>query len=171
MKKLILLSLFIIHYSLFIGIAHSDVCTINGVKVPCSPDPITPGQPVFRANIQSTSVDWEAVTGLRLSEFEIRFTGNKAAGNIGWEMYYLDDFPCYGSGQWVRTWLNSRTNDALLRMICLSQPRTIRMAYRQAARTDSQGRTTGMLTCKIEKNLTVDLSKCTIQTWAEFDRN
>jgi len=146
--------------------------TTTGVTVPVNPDNVAgPGTAVFRADIQSTSVDWEAVTGLRLREFTITFANTRAAGNVGWEMYFLDEFPCYGSGQFVRTWVNSRNSDGTIRVICLRRPEEIRLAYRVAGRNDWQGRTTGVLRCKVERNLSVRLDQCESETWADFARD
>lgn len=124
-------------------------------------------QPVFRMDIMSTSTDWEAVTGLRLSEYKIIFTGTKAAG-AGWEIYYLDAFPCYGYAQYVRAWADAKTNDASVRALCIRRPMEISLAYRAAKKNDPQGRTTGILKCRVEKNMTVDLGKCEKQNWSDF---
>jgi hypothetical protein len=123
---------------------------------------------MFRASIQSTSIDWEAVTGLRLSEYKITFANTNAAGNIGWEMYYLDEFPCYGYAQYVRTWVNAKNKDGFVRVNCLRRPLQIKLAYREAKRDEWQGRTTGILKCKVEKNLSVQLDKCEKQDWSDF---
>jgi hypothetical protein len=142
----------------------------TGITMPVNPDgsAIDGIQPVFRADIQSTSVDWEAATGLRLREYKITFSNAKAAGQVGWEMYYLDEFPCYGSAQYVRAWVSAKNNDGFLRANCLRQPKQIKMAYRVAARDDWQSRTTGILTCKVDKNLVVNLAECGEQKWSDF---
>lgn len=125
----------------------------------------------FRANIQSTSTDWEAISGLRLSEYKITFSGNKAVGKTGWEMYFLDEFPCYGYGQYVRTWIGANDKNGLVRANCLKQPKEIKLAYRVAKKNDPQGRTTGILKCRVEKNLSIDLSKCDKQDWSDWAKD
>ena len=126
---------------------------------------------VARSSITTTSVDWESATGLRLGEFKITFANTRVAGNTGWEMYYLDGFPCYGSGQFVRTWVNSKNSDGFIRIVCLRRPAEIKLAYRVAGKNDSQGRTTGILSCKVENNLSVKLDECMAETWSDFTRD
>jgi hypothetical protein len=149
--------------------ARAAACAIDGVSVPCKS--IDGVQPVFRADIMSTSTDWEALTGLRLSEYKMTFEGTKAAAGAGWEIYYLDAFPCYGYAQYVRTWTDAKTKDASVRANCVRRPTEISLAYRVAKKSDPQGRTTGMLKCRVEKNLTVDLTKCEKQNWSEFAKD
>ena len=144
----------------------------GGNFIPVNPDNIAgPDTAIFRASIQSTSVDWEAVTGLRLREYTITFANTRAAGNVGWEMYYFDEFPCYGSGQFVRTWVNSRNSDGTIRVICLRRPTEVSLAYRVAGKNDGQGRTTGVLRCKVERNLSVKLDECKTESWSDFARD
>ncbi|MDR3208392.1 MAG: hypothetical protein LBT45_00925 [Rickettsiales bacterium] len=140
----------------------------NCVEIPVNRD--NKSAPVFRADIQSTSVDWEAVSGLRLREYKITFSGTKAAGSTGWEMYYLDGFPCYGFAQYTRTWVSQKNGDGFLRANCVRQPKEILLAYRSAKKEDSQGRTTGILRCAVSKNLVVKLDECTSQDWSDFER-
>jgi hypothetical protein len=127
-------------------------------------------QPLFRASIQSTSVDWEAVSGLRFSEYKITFSGIKAAGGIGWEIYFLDAFPCYGSAQYTRTWVGAGAGDAFLRANCVTRPKEVQLAYRSAKKDERQGRTTGILSCSIDKKNVVNLEKCDKQDWSDFER-
>jgi hypothetical protein len=141
----------------------------TGAEIPVNHDG-GGGRPVFRADIQSTSVDWEAVSGLRLGEYKITFSGAKAAGNIGWEMYFLDGFPCYGFAQYTRTWINSNNTDGYLRANCLRRPKEISLAYRAAKKDAPQGRTTGILTCPVDKKQVADLTKCSKQDWADFEK-
>lgn len=118
--------------------------------------------------IQSASVDWEAATGAKLREYKINFANTKGAGT-GWEMYYLDAFPCYGVGQYVRAWVSAKENDAFVRLLCVFQPKEIKFAYRPAKRDDRQSRATGILQCKVEKNLSVKLDSCAATSWAEYN--
>ena len=118
--------------------------------------------------IQSTSSDWEAVTGMHLSEYTITFSNTKVSGNTGWEVYYLDEFPCYGMAQYVRAWFNANNNDDKLLINCLKKPTEIKLAYRSATRDAYQDKTTGILTCNVEKNLSIDLSKCQQAKWSDF---
>ncbi|MDR2769853.1 MAG: hypothetical protein LBB08_00200 [Rickettsiales bacterium] len=128
-------------------------------------------QPIFRADIQSTSTDWEAVSGLRLHEYKMTFSNAKPAAG-GWELYYLDSFPCYGYAQYVRTWVsNASFRDASLRANCVKAPQEAKLAYRAAKKNDWQGRTDGILRCPVEKNLEIDLSSCEKQTWPEFSKD
>jgi hypothetical protein len=142
--------------------ARAAECVVNGVSVECQQDGAG-----FRADIQSTSVDWEAVSGLRLSEYKITFANAKAAG-AGWEMYFLDEFPCYGVGQYVRAWVGRNSDGGFLRANCIRRPDQVRLAYRPAKKNDPQGRTDGILKCRVDKNLSVDLSACERQDWADW---
>ena len=167
MKKIVLLLL----SALFIVNSYADkyvvVNTNTGAKIPVTGD--TQGaKTVFSANIQSTSVDWEAISGLQLREYRISFDGAKATGNTGWEMYYMDGFPCYGYAQYVRVWMNTMNHDGEIRINCLRRPENIVLAYRVAKKDESQNRTTGILKCKVEKNLSVGLDKCEKIDWNDF---
>jgi len=124
-----------------------------------------------RVVIQSASVDWEAVSGRRLSEYKITFADADVADR-GWELYFLDAFPCFGSAQYVRTWISKSSggSDAFVRAYCLAKPKEIRLAWRPAAKDDRQAKTTGILKCAVDKNLTVRLGGCEKQTWAEWEK-
>ena len=154
------------------------VDTQNDAVIPVAPDNLgSPGTAVFRAFIQSASVDWEAVSGLRLREYRFNFKNARVAGTgrNGWELYFLDEFPCLGSGQWVRTWLNRNRNlsesNLPIRANCIHQPTQARLAWRAAQEGQWQGRTDGILTCDVDRNMNVDLESCHRQTWAEFQRD
>ena len=123
-----------------------------------------------RALIQATSVDWEAATGARLGEYKITFANTKAAGT-GWEIFYLDEFPCHGVGQYVRAWVGAKSDDAFVRVLCLWRPKEIKFAYRPAKRDDRAARTIGILRCGVEKNLSVKLDECGTESWADFARD
>jgi hypothetical protein len=146
------------------------VNTNTGAKIPVTGD-TNGAKNVFSANIQSTSVDWEAISGLPLHEYRISFDGKKAAGNIGWEMYYMDGFPCYGYAQYVRAWVNSMDSQGEIRLNCLRRPENITLSYRIAKKDESQNRTTGILKCKVEKNLSVGLDKCEKVNWNDFAKD
>ena len=147
--------------SLFASSAHSTATT-----------------PIFvRPSIFSTSTDWEAVTGLRLSEYIVRFGRNRTIGNIGLELYFLDGFPCYAQSESARSWVSPTTAYAIdqntfMRIVCLAQPLTVQLAFREATSGASQGRTTGMLTCPAEKSgrdVVVDLTTCErLDSWNDF---
>ena len=135
-------------------------------------------RPPARVQLMSTSVDWEAVTGFMLHEFQINFTNTQVAGTgrMGWEMYYLDEFPCYGGSWHVKVWLNQRIRsprdrDSFFRIMCIMPPSQIRIAYRETQRDSFQDRTTGILTCPVNSNQVVDLAECERQTWQEFARD
>ena len=152
--------------------------TENNAQIPVAPDNIgSPGTAVFRAMIQTASVDWEAISGLRIREFRFNFTNTRVAGSgrWGWELYYLDEFPCVGSGQWVRTWVNQQRNLANsslpMRANCIIQPTQVRLAWRRTQENEWQGRTDGVLTCNVDRNMNINLEQCINQTWAEFQRD
>ena len=134
----------------------------------------TPGKPskpgdttiIRRYSIFSTSTDWEAVTGLMLSEYKGTFTSpdKKLIGNKGLVLYYLDGFPCYGLGSWVRTWISpAGKEDQHLRIACVYPPTEIKFAWRNATSQATEAATTGMLTCPVDargRDLTIRLSDC-----------
>jgi hypothetical protein len=131
-------------------------------------DPITPV--VVRPSIFSTSIDWEAVTGLRLSEYKIRFGRDGTVTNVGIELYFLDAFPCYGQTESGRIWVSPSRNfgwddssTALGRITCLVVPKTMQFAWREVPRNANQGRTTGILTCDTESSggtIRIHLENC-----------
>ena len=127
---------------------------------------------IVRTSIFSTSLDWEAITGLRLKEFRIGFTGNLKSISKGTELYYLDGFPCHGQSDRVRTWISKKDKpDNDIRISCLTKPEVIYFAWNDTARNGGQYKTIGILDCPVsgERDLTIDLSKCTTgKKWEEF---
>ncbi len=117
-----------------------------------------------RVSVFSTSTDWEAVTGLNLSEYRGTFISDKELVGRGLVLYYLDGFPCYGLGYGVRVWIGPNgQNHEHLHIACVAAPREIKFAYRNATRDADQATTTGILTCPINdqgRELTIKLSDC-----------
>ena len=69
--------------------------------------PPIPPMPVPRVSVFSTTVDWEAVTGLSLRQYTGTVRGvDKKFVKEGLVLYYLDSFPCYGEADSVRVWLS-----------------------------------------------------------------
>ncbi len=130
---------------------------------------------VRRVSIFSTSTDWEAVTGLQLSEYKGKFiTDSKLVGNKGLVLYYLDGFPCYGLGEGVRVWIDPKGRaDNDLRIVCLRPPKEINFAWRNMANDGVQRATTGLLRCPVSddgRDLTIDLKKCAKgPDWPEYE--
>ncbi|MDR1027442.1 MAG: hypothetical protein LBL46_03445 [Rickettsiales bacterium] len=127
------------------------------------------------APLLSTSVDWEAVSGLRLSEYKITFAGTKPAGAgagpaSGWEMYILDEFPCYGFAQYTRAWVSAKKHDGFVRVNCIRAPRRASFAYREAGENQMQGTTDGILICPVNEKQVVDLERCEKKSWKEWGR-
>ena len=117
-------------------------------------------------SIFSTSTDWEGVTGLRLNEYrgKFKYANNNALVGNGLILFYLDGFPCYGIGDYVRVWLgpdNKHSGD--LRIACVHTPQEIKFAWRSAPRDADQAATTGIMTCPVtgDRDFTIDMSKCT----------
>ena len=115
-------------------------------------------------SIFSTTVDWEAVTGLSLGQYRGKFTGNnKALIKQGLVLYYLDAFPCYGEADSVRVWIapNGKAVGSL-RFVCITKPEYISFAWRNATEDALDARSTGILVCPVkgDRELTIDLSKC-----------
>lgn len=142
-KKLFLIpySLFLIPYSLFAA------------------DP----NPIPRVNMFSTTTDWEAVTGLRLSQHQIEFTTDRRiVGRDGMQIYILDGFPCYGQPDKTEMWIgqNGDTRNGI-RIVCLYRPDILRFAWRDAARDATQNTTTGILECPLRDDWTIRLTDCT----------
>ena len=133
-------------------------------------------------SIFSTSTDWESITGLRLNEFQVVFGRDRTVTNIGLELYFLDGFPCYGQTDTARVWVSPAHNfewdnnrNALMRITCLVVPETLHFAYREIRSGDSQGRTSGILTCETGKlegrRIMIHLENC-IQgpDWGDYGR-
>jgi len=121
-------------------------------------------QPQPRVSLFSTTVDWEAVTGLSLHQYTGKIQGtDKALVKQGLVLYYLDAFPCYGEASNVRVWLspNGKPNHDL-RIVCITKPEKISFAWRNATEDALDARTTGILTCPIkgDRDFTIDISKC-----------
>ena len=128
-----------------------------------------------RISLFSTTVDWEAVTGLSLAQYRGHFTGrNKSLLKNGLILYYLDSFPCYGEADSVRVWISPYGDDVgPLRLVCIYPPREIKFAYRNAPQDAEQAETTGLLTCPVsgDYELHIDLSKCERgPDWKKFQR-
>jgi hypothetical protein len=127
---------------------------------------------VVRNSIFSTSTDWESVTGMYLSQFNVEFSGDKDLVGNGLELYFLDGFPCFAQTDSARIWIgqNNKT-DNKIRLTCLFAPKTVNFAWRNAARDAAQDKTTGILECAVnnDDNLIIDLSKCTVgKKWQEY---
>ena len=129
----------------------------------------------------STSADWEAITGLRMAAFELRFARDRSiGGGFGKELYFLDGFPCFAQAEAVRAWVgpNARNEsavdtrrDTMMRIVCLYQPDTVKLAWRATGRNTGQMRTTGIMTCTpapatgrnfSNNTLLIDLNDCVI---------
>ena len=126
---------------------------------PPTPAPVGP-----RVSIFSTTVDWQGITGLPLSQYTGSFVGtNKSLLRDGLILYYLDSFPCYGEADSVRVWLDrfGKTMDSL-RLVCIYPPKEIKFAWRNAGGDAEQAETTGILVCPVtgDYTLQIDLSKC-----------
>lgn len=139
-------------------------------------DPVPRPQPTQqpRVSIFSTSADWEALTGLRYSEYRGKFIPSSGLVGRGLVLYYLDGFPCYGLGTGVRVWIGpNNKHDGELQIACLYPPSEINFTWRNAARDAAQAASTGMLTCPVEsdgRELTINLSECKKgPDWDEFD--
>jgi hypothetical protein len=126
-----------------------------------------------RISIFSTSTDWQAVTGLYLSEYRGTFIPDSKLVGRGLVLYYLDGFPCYGLGEGVRVWVGPNgQNHEHLRIACVAKPTEIKFAYHNATRDADETVTTGMLTCPTSgkgHEISIDLSKCVVgPDWDEY---
>ena len=129
--------------------------------------------PAPRISIFSTSTDWQALTGLRYSEYRGEFIPSSNLVGRGLVLYYLDGFPCYGLGEGVRVWIGPRnTHSGELRLACLYAPTEIKFTWLNATRDADDEQSTGILTCPVESNgreLTIDLADCEKgPDWAEY---
>ena len=129
--------------------------------------------PQPRVSIFSTSTDWEAVTGLSLSEYRGTFIPDSKLVKKGLVLYYLDGFPCYGLGAGVRVWIGPNgQNHEHLRIACVAEPTEIKFAYLHASRDADDQTTTGIITCPAKgkgRELTIDLSDCVVgPDWKEY---
>ena len=120
--------------------------------------------PTPRISLFSTSTDWQALTGLRYSEYRGKFIPSSGIVGRGLVLYYLDGFPCYGLGEGVRVWIGpNNKHDGELRIACLYAPTEINFTWRNAARDADQAVSTGILTCPVDsdgRELTIDLAHC-----------
>ena len=147
------------------------------IMVTCGAFAAKPDAPTYGPlySIFSTSTDWEGVTGLHLSEYKGTFIGDKKlAAPKGLVLYYLDGFPCYGLGSWVRAWISPTGRaDEHLRIACVYAPDEIKFAYRNAPNDAIEAATTGLLTCPVTtrgREITIDLSKCVKgKDWTQYD--
>jgi len=125
----------------------------------------------YALTVFSTSTDWEAVTGLRASEFRVEFGLDRSVTSIGMELYFLDGFPCFGQSESARVWIAPAQNifrmdtstDSRMRIVCLYAPAQIKLAYREMRRDAGQGRTTGLKICPTThsgRNIRIDLREC-----------
>lgn len=126
-----------------------------------------------RVSIFSTSTDWEAVTGLSLSEYRGTFIPDSTLVKKGLVLYYLDGFPCYGLGAGVRVWIGPNgQNHEHLHIACVAEPTEITFAYLHASRDADDQTTTGIITCPTKgkgHELTIDLSDCVVgPDWKEY---
>ncbi|MDR0967373.1 MAG: hypothetical protein LBL75_00880 [Rickettsiales bacterium] len=128
-------------------------------------------------SVFSTSSDWEAVTGLRFSEYTLEFVRSRAINGRGTEIYFLDEFPCVGQASDVRQWISAKrtkTSAADMRITCLVAPESVKFAWRDAGMDDAQGRTTGMMECETRgrgNTLVIDLADCdTDITWDKLKK-
>ena len=132
-------------------------------------------KPVIRASVFSTSADWQAVTGIRFSEYRLKFdsiNSKKLIEPNGLELYFLDSFPCFGQPDRTRIWIgaNGKINGEI-RLTCLYIPEKVNFAWRNAKQDDRQGATKGILECRTgtDGDFKIDLSKCTQgKDWKEL---
>ncbi len=130
--------------------------------------------PPARYSVFSTSSDWESLSGLRFSEFNVKFSRGKGIGNTGWELYYFDGFPCYGQAEYVETWVSpskifGTDSHAFIRITCLATPKELKFSYRETARDSISAQADGMITCTL-KDWTVNLDECTKTKWSELGK-
>lgn len=158
MKKLLAMFLSVICFS---AVAEDDT-------------PPPPPQPqAARVSLFSTSVDWQAVTGLPWNQYNGTISGtSKYLVKEGLVLYYLDGFPCYGEADSVRVWL-SPTGKMVgnLRLVCVHQPETVSFAYRNATEDALDARSTGILVCPVtgKRDFKIDISKCIRgKDWKEY---
>jgi hypothetical protein len=130
-----------------------------------------------RISIYSTTVDWEGVTGLRLKQYDVQYFRGSKIGNIGWELYYLDQFPCVGQPESTRVWVSpskilAQDKNIRQRINCLYAPETFTYAMREAGSEAFQNKTTHIMTCRPETSGTVikvNLDECEVgKKWTEI---
>lgn len=128
--------------------------------------------PIIQTSVFSTSTDWEAISGLRLSQFYVDFSGDNDLIKNGLELYFLDSFPCFAQTDSSRVWIgqNGKT-DGKIRLTCLFPPENVYFAWRNVNRDAGQDKTTGILECPVsgDNDLKIDLSKCIKnRDWKEY---
>ena len=95
--------------------------------------------PQPRVSIFSTSTDWEAVTGLSLSEYRGTFIPDSTLVKKGLVLYYLDGFPCYGLGAGVRAWIGPNgQNHEHLRIACVAEPTEIKFVFPEQKKNNNK---------------------------------
>ena len=122
-------------------------------------------------SVFSTSVDWEAVTGMRLHQTLVKFIPDSKIIENGLELYFLDGFPCFAQTGKARIWIGQKNTEDEIILTCAHVPDTVNFAWRNADRDAPQAKTTGILKCSVsgENNIIIDLSKCEIGTsWDEY---
>jgi len=117
--------------------------------------------------IQTTSADWEGLSGLRFKEYKITLTSNGA----GLDVYYLDAFPCYGVAEYVHAWVDAKPKKSAIRLACIRAPREISLAYRFAKKDAPKGKAEGVMRCRLGANLDAELSECERTGWADFEKS
>ncbi|MDR0448890.1 MAG: hypothetical protein LBG89_00300 [Rickettsiales bacterium] len=129
----------------------------------------TPAPLPSAAALFSTTSDWEALTGSRYSVYDVRFGRNKAMGDLGMEIYFLDSFPCIGEVAKTFTWVSPSGNfawdrNAGLSMGCVFRPQELKFAFRKIRARAPQGPATGYLVCVPEvggdRTISVRLETC-----------
>ena len=117
--------------------------------------------------IQTTSADWEGLSGLRFKEYKLTLNSKTA----GWDVYYLDAFPCYGVAEYVHAWVEAKPKKSAIRLACIKAPREISLAYRLAKKGDPKGKAEGVMRCRLGANLDAELSECERMSWADFEKS
>lgn len=147
------------------------LCSLFFITSFANADNTTPA-PIIRKSVFSTSTDWESVTDLRLSEYNVGFSEDKKLIGNGLELYFLDGFPCYGQTYSARIWIGDNgKKDGEIRITCLFAPKNLSFAWRNVDRDARQDKTTGILECPVigDNDLKIDLSKCKIgKEWKEY---
>ncbi|MDR2412928.1 MAG: hypothetical protein LBD50_01820 [Rickettsiales bacterium] len=125
-----------------------------------------------RVSIFSTSADWEAISGLRFFQSAIDFQPDSKLIGKGLELYFLDNFPCFGQTDSTQIWLGANSdNGRRIRIVCLFAPEKVYFAWRNAARDANQDKTTGILECPVkgESAFKINLSDCVKgKEWKEY---
>ena len=107
------------------------------------------------------------MSGLRFKEYKITLTSKTA----GWDVYYLDAFPCYGVAEYVHARVDAKSKKTGLRLACVRAPREISLAYRLAKKDAPTGKAEGVMRCRLGANLDAELSECERTGWADFEKS